>query len=87
MQNDENISSLKIIIVFSFKDNLNDFKITLDSELCLNNGEIIGTFQPTMHSLILSARIEVLTPNRIDNESFEMRQKFELLNEILEKEV
>ena len=72
----------------SLKDGLNDLKIVLDSELYMNGGEIVGTHMPTKHQVMISARVEILSPDRREsNETIDMRQKLELLNVIIEKEV
>ena len=40
------------------KDDENDIRILLDSELCLKDGKIIGTQHPTNHILLINSRIE-----------------------------
>ncbi len=69
------------------KDDDNDIQISLDSELCLRDGQIVGTQVPTGNSLLINARIELSQADLNESESLEMQKKLELLNEILEQEV
>jgi hypothetical protein len=66
-------------------DKANNIKVLLDSELRISKGTVIGTQNSTGHSLLINARIE--TANLNENESLEMQEKLELLNEFLEQEV
>ena len=42
---------------------MNDFKILLESELLIRDGEIVGTHKPTSHYLVLNVRMELLSPS------------------------
>lgn len=47
------------MINFKIFNKQNDIKISLDSELCLREGQIYGTQIPTGHKLLINARIDI----------------------------
>lgn len=65
----------------------NDICVSLDSELCLREGQIIGTQGSTGHKFLINARIDLSASDLNEQETKEMQKKLELLNEILEQEV
>ncbi|CAF1087622.1 unnamed protein product [Brachionus calyciflorus] len=67
-------------------DETNDLKISLDSELCLEEGKIIGTQHPTGHLLMINARIEISNTEISEIESLELEHKIDILNEFFKKE-
>ena len=70
---------------FSFQDSY-EMQISLDSELCLRDGKIISTQHPTGHFITINAYVQ-RSDELNQEESFEIQQKLDLLNEILEQEV
>jgi hypothetical protein len=64
-----------------------DLSVSLDSELCLREGHIVGTRGATGHKLLVEARIDLSASALNERENREMQKKLELLNEILEQEV
>ena len=61
-------------------------QLSLDSELCLKDGRIISTQHPTGHFVTINAYIQ--RSDELNHaENFEIQQKLDLLNEILEQEV
>ena len=63
---------------------INDMSITLDSELCLKDGQIVGTQNPTSHRLIINAQIEMSPSEDVnEDETIEIENKLDMLNQIL----
>lgn len=61
--------------------------ITLDAELILNRqGQVARTCHPTGHSILIRTYVE-LPSDLTEEESKEITEKLEILNDILDKEV
>lgn len=63
----------------------NDLEIPLDSELCLQDGNIVGTQLNTGHKLIINVRIESSNVESNEIESLELQQNLNYLDHVLKK--
>lgn len=64
-------------------DRANDFKISLDSELCEQDGKIVGTQVSTGHVLFLNVRIESSNVESNVIESLELQESLDFFDHTL----
>ncbi|CAF0769058.1 unnamed protein product, partial [Didymodactylos carnosus] len=77
---------VKLNEIATSSQNADERWIVLDGELVLSkNGQITGTCNPTEHRLLLRFFVE-LPADLTEEESKDLQQKLEYLNEILDKE-
>lgn len=66
-------------------DKSNDLKISLDSELCEQDGKIVGTQMSTGHVLFLNIRIELSNVESNEIESLELQESLDILDHAFKK--